>query len=153
MRKIKIIVVVMAAGLLVAVTAAAYRVKNPELRGIPVNVTTVTQSAITSTPAIIPGSALHRVACEITNADTDYDIRVTWAATTYTAKDQIDGLVLTVIIPPGSTKRISGPNYSPGPWTLQTDRYGKNMYWQVSPTPKNSTGTFTAERRYNTPPD
>jgi len=139
--------------LLLAVPLASwgsYQTPNPELRGIPINVTVVATS-ITSVPTAVNGSTLHRVSCTITNPDPDFNVRVTFASATYTAKDYINAKRCWVI-PPNSTKTIVGPNYSSGPWTADW-MYGKTMYADVSPTPKTVSITLDAEKRYNTPPD
>lgn len=150
MKMFKVFAMMVAGLFLVAVMAQAGQVKNPELRGIPLCVTITGSTIVTSVPTEINGSALNRVGCTITNPNTSYNVRVTFANATWTARDQIDTGVC-LIIPPGGDISIHGANYSPGPeedWT-----YEKTVYADVSPTPLDVVIGFDAWKYYNTPAD
>lgn len=133
-----------------AAPALAGNTPNPELRGIPINVT-ITTTTVTNTPVQLTGSALNRTCAYVTNTNSSFNVRVTFANTTYTAKDLINAGIC-VVVPPCSTVPISGANYSPGPWT-SSFIYGKYCYADVSPTALNVQVGFQAEKLYPTPPD
>jgi hypothetical protein len=150
MKSLKVFAMIGALFFVTAMAQAA-QVKNPELRGIPQSVTVTGSTTVTNVPVEINGSALNRVGCTITNPNTSFNVRITFAATTYTAKDQIS-YGLCHIIPPGGSLMLHGANYSPGPWT-EDWTYGKTMYADVSPTPLDVVISFDAWKFYNTPAD
>lgn len=137
--------------LLISMMAEAGQVHNPSFMGVPTNVTITGSSAITSTPTSINGATLNRTSCVITNSNTAFNVYVTFASTTYTAKGLIDANIC-LIIPPGGSQTIPGANYEGGPWE-DSWIYGKTMYGYVSPTPLTVNVGFTAEKHYNTPAD
>lgn len=151
MKMFKVFAMMGAVLFFVAVMAQAGQVKNPELRGIPLCVTMTGSTTVTSVPTEINGSALNRVGCTITNPNTSYNLRVTYASATWTARDQIDTGVC-LVVPPGGSISIHGANYAPGPWE-EDWTYGKTVYADVSPTPLDVVIGFDAWKFYNTPAD